>query len=113
MGLTFENANLDFAREHADAARAAGDESTAQAIERVHADEIRHVRFAWRWFLRWIPAGADPWAEYCERMAPPHGPERARGARFDEDARHRAGLAPEFVEHLARTVPTRPGGAPR
>ncbi|MGN6106468.1 MAG: DUF455 family protein, partial [Kofleriaceae bacterium] len=45
MCLTFENANLDFAGDYADAARACGDLATAEAIDRVHTDEIRHVHF--------------------------------------------------------------------
>src|SRR5687768_10416942 len=38
MGLTFENANLDFAGAYAAAARAAGDEATGAVLDRVHAD---------------------------------------------------------------------------
>ena len=45
MGLTFENANLDFAGDYARAARACGDVATADALDQVHADEIRHVHF--------------------------------------------------------------------
>src|SRR5690349_9671678 len=47
MGLTFENANLDFAGEYAAAARACGDDATADVLAQVHADEIGHVRFGW------------------------------------------------------------------
>ncbi|MDA1195192.1 MAG: DUF455 family protein [Planctomycetota bacterium] len=113
LGLTFENANLDFAGEHAAAARAAGDEATARVLDVVHADETRHVAFAWRWFQRLKPAGADDWETYCHAVGAPHGPERARGATFDAVARHAAGLSPEFIERLEATTPTRPGGAPR
>ncbi len=42
MGLTFENANLDFAGDYARAAREIGDEETAVAIDKVHEDEIHH-----------------------------------------------------------------------
>ena len=35
MGLTYENANLDFSLEHVAAARAAGDEATARVLEEV------------------------------------------------------------------------------
>ena len=40
MGLTFENANLDFAGDYAAAARACGDDATAAVLDQVHADEI-------------------------------------------------------------------------
>lgn len=113
MGLTFENANLDFAQELAHAARAAGDPATADALDRVHADEVGHVRFAWEWFLRWKDPAATPWDAYRAAVPPPLGPTRARGAAFDAAARAAAGLDPEFVARLAATPAERPGGAPR
>ena len=112
MGLTFEHANLDFAGDYAAAARAAGDAATADALAIVHADEIRHVRFAWRWLRRWAP-DADPWRAYLANVRPPLGPARARGPHLDRDARRRAGLSDAFVDELARVTATRPSGAPR
>src|SRR4051794_4719332 len=47
MGLTFENANLDFAGDYAEAARAAGDHETATVLGVVHDDEIAHVHFGY------------------------------------------------------------------
>ena len=112
MGLTFENANLDFAGEYMAAARAAGDDATADVLARVHADEIRHVRFGWIWLGK-LGGGRDPWQVYIETVTAPLGPQRARGASFDEDARRRAGLSDEFIARLAATPARRPGGAPR
>lgn len=126
MCLTFENANLDFAGDYAAAARACGDLATAAAIDRVHADEIRHVHFGWVWLRRLSgdAAGAgdvasaaagdvDMWQAYLRNVRPPLGPRRARGARFDRDARRRAGLDDAFIEALAAIDPTRPSGEPR
>ncbi len=92
MNLTFEQANLDFAGDYAKAgARACGDVQTAEALERVHADEIRHVAF--RLGVA-EPAGClgDPWQD-VSRASSRHrsGPTRARGARLDREARRRAG----------------------
>jgi uncharacterized ferritin-like protein (DUF455 family) len=112
MGLTFEHANLDLAGDYAAAARACGDAATADAIDRVHTDEIRHVRFAWTW-LRRFAGDLDPWQAYLANVRPPLGPARARGPRLDRDARRRAGLTAAFVDELARVPPTRPSGAPR
>jgi len=112
MGLTFENANLDFALAYAAAARAAGDEETALVLERVHDDEIGHVRFAWTWLEKLAP-GADPWETYLANVAPPLGPHRARGRELDLEARRRAGLPDDFVARLAAIEPRRPGGGPR
>jgi uncharacterized ferritin-like protein (DUF455 family) len=112
MNLTFENANLDFANDYAAAARAAGDEATARAIEQVHADEIGHVHFGWVW-LRRLAAGRDPWQAYLDHVRPPLGPARARGARFDREARRRAGFDEAFIAALEAVSPTRPSGQPR
>jgi uncharacterized ferritin-like protein (DUF455 family) len=112
MCLTFENANLDFAGDYAAAARAAGDDATAAVLDRVHADEIGHVHFGWVWLKR-LAGDRDPWLAYNEHVKPPLGPHRARGARFDRDARRRAGLDEAFIEQLAATSPKRPSGEPR
>lgn len=113
MGLTFENANLDFAQEHARAARAAGDEETARVLERVHDDEVRHVRFAWEWLLAWKDPAQSPWQAWCAAVAPPLGPSRARGAAFDAAARRVAGFDEDFVARLGATTPESPGGVRR
>jgi uncharacterized ferritin-like protein (DUF455 family) len=112
MGLTFEAANLDFAGDYAAAARACGDLETAAALEQVHTDEIAHVHFAWVW-LRRLAGDADPWQTYLDHVKFPLGPKRARGARFDRDARRRAGFDAAFIDSLEGIVPTRPSGEPR
>ena len=112
MGLTFENANLDFAGDYARAARACGDAATAAALDQVHVDEIRHVHFAYVW-LRRLAGERDPWQAYLEQVRPPLGPARARGAVFDRDARVRAGLDDAFIDALEAVAPTRPSGQPR
>ncbi|HEY1811991.1 MAG TPA: DUF455 family protein [Kofleriaceae bacterium] len=112
MNLTFEQANLDFAGDYATAARACGDVPTAEALERVHTDEIRHVHFGWVWMNR-LSDGRDPWRTYVEHVTAPLGPARARGARLDRDARRKAGISDAFVDALAAISPTRPSGEPR
>ena len=112
MSLTFENANLDFAGDYAAAARAAGDDATAAALERVHADEIGHVHFGWVWMQK-LAGDRDPWLTYTAHLHPPLGPHRARGARFDREARQRAGLDERFIDALEAVVAKRPSGEPR
>jgi uncharacterized ferritin-like protein (DUF455 family) len=133
MNLTFENANLDFAGDYAVAARAAGDPATAAALDQVHADEIGHVHFGWVWLRRLAGGPArsddpdglddpdrpdrgerwDPWQAYLAHIRPPLGPARARGARFDREARRRAGFDDAFIAALEASAPTRPSGQPR
>ncbi len=112
MGLTFENANLDFAGDYAAAARACGDHATAAVLDQVHADEIGHVHFAWVW-LRRFAGDVDPWQAYLAHVRFPLGPRRARGARFDREARRRAGFDEAFIAALEAADPTRPSGEPR
>ena len=112
MGLTFENANLDFSIEHVEAARANGDEKTARVLEEVHDDEVAHVAFAWHWMRAFKDAGVGDWDAFVA-AGPKHAAERARGATFDRAGRERAGLDPAFIERLEATRPTAPGGRPR
>lgn len=112
MGLTFENANLDFAGDYALAARACGDIATAEALAQVHADEIRHVHFGYVWLKRFAP-DVDPWTAYNAHVQFPLGPRRARGARFDREARERAGFDEAFIDALEAVEPKRPSGEPR
>ncbi|MEZ4360401.1 MAG: DUF455 family protein [Kofleriaceae bacterium] len=113
MGLTFENANLDFAREYAEAARAAGDEETARVLELVHDEEISHVRFGWVWLRKLGDDAQDAWQTYVEHLEWPLSPSRARGRTFAADARRRAGLDDDFIQALERCEPLQPSGARR
>ena len=113
MGLTFENANLDFAQEYARGAREAGDHETAEVLDEVHADEVRHVRFAWHWFSRFKDQATDDWSAYLENVAWPLGPGRARGREFDRESRVAAGMDDAFIRELETVRPHRPNGRPR
>ncbi len=100
MSLTFENANLDHTVEFAAAARAAGDMATAAVIDRVQADEVRHVAFGWTWLARWKPPDQTMWEAWRANVAPPLSPALARGRTFHPEGREAAGLDPEFIRRL-------------
>jgi uncharacterized ferritin-like protein (DUF455 family) len=99
MGLTFENANLDFAGETAAALGSAGDRATAGVLEVVHREEIRHVAFAWHW-LSVLAPGRPAWEAYVDALRFPLQPKRARGRTFDRAARQAAGLEAGFIDRL-------------
>jgi uncharacterized ferritin-like protein (DUF455 family) len=100
MGLTLEQANLDFTLLYRDGFRQAGDEASARVCQAVHDDEIGHVRFARTWLLRLTPDARDD-AEAYERAVPfPLSAARAKGRHFDVAGRRRAGLSPALVEHV-------------
>lgn len=112
MGLTFENANLDFALEYAAAARAAGDPATADVLQTVHDEEISHVRFGWVW-MRKLAGDTPPWQAYVEHLEWPLSPSRARGKTFCAESRRRAGLDEDFIAALEHVQAKQPSGAPR
>jgi uncharacterized ferritin-like protein (DUF455 family) len=112
MGLTLEQANLDFTGLYAEAFRAAGDEPSARVCEQVQRDEVRHVRVAARWLRCLSPPGESDATAYA-RCAPfPFAANRAKGRRFDADARRRAGLSEDLIEQV-RSARSQPGRGPR
>jgi uncharacterized ferritin-like protein (DUF455 family) len=106
MGLTFEQANLDFSALYAEAFAKAGDEEGAAVLTRVHDDEIGHVALAARWLVR-LDEGAATDLEAYERAVPfPLSAYRAKGRRFDEEGRRRAGLSDELIHHVRDARPS-------
>ncbi len=105
MGLTLEQANLDFAGLYRDAFRNAGDEASARICQRVFDDEVTHVALAARWMRRLRP-GRDDVEAYTEAVPYPLSAARAKGKRFDAPARRRAGLSPDFIDHVRRARST-------
>ncbi|MGH9887746.1 MAG: DUF455 family protein [bacterium] len=100
IGLTLEQANLDFTLLYADGFRRGGDEASARVAEVVHADEQRHVRLAAEWLARLAPAGEDEVAAYTAAVPFPLEASRAKGRRFSADARRAAGLSESLIEHV-------------
>lgn len=107
VGLTFEQANLDFAGLYREAFLAAGDHATADVLARVHHDEIRHVRLAIRWLHRLKRPDESDLQAYLRAVPFPLGPARAKGRRFDLIARRHAGLDDELIQHIAQAQPYR------
>jgi len=100
MSLTFENANLDHTQEYAEAARRVGDAKTAAVIERVHRDEIEHVRFGWTWLQVFKGEDESAWDTFRTNLTWPLRPAKARGRTFDREGRMAAGLDAEFIRKL-------------
>lgn len=104
MGLTLEQANLDFTITYRDGFAMAGDAESASLCQQVHDDEIRHVALAAHWLVR-LRADADARAEadleaYLASVPFPLAANRAKGRRFDEKPRRRAGLSDAFIEFV-------------
>lgn len=100
MSLTFEQANLDFARYYADRFREVGDTDTATLLDRVLADEIRHVAHGRVWLERWAPDAETLFERHRAALPGPLTLRRARGPVFCASERRAAGLPADYVEEL-------------
>jgi uncharacterized ferritin-like protein (DUF455 family) len=101
LSLTFEQANLDYARHYAGVFRGHGDEETAVLLERIYEDEISHVGYGLRWLRKWKEAGDSDWEAWRRRLVFPLGPGRARGTvPFNAEGRRRAGFDEGFIASL-------------
>ncbi len=103
MGLTLEQANLDFTLLYRDAFARAGDDRVAAILQRIHDDEIGHVALARTWFeklnRRPLPDG------YADHVPFPLSAARAKGRRFDVGARKKAGLSCAMIEYVQHKKP--------
>ncbi len=101
LSLTFEQANLDYARHYAGVMREAGDEKTARILSQIYQDEISHVGYGLKWFRRWKAAGESDWDAYRQQLPFPLSPARGRGnVPFNAEGRRKAGLADAFIREM-------------
>ncbi len=100
ISLTFEQANLDFARHYARAFTTVGDTATAELLDRIYHDEIAHVAHGLKWFRRWKEPGVSDWQAFCQQLRFPLSPQRAKGINLNVEGRRAAGFDPEFIAAL-------------
>src|SRR6266581_274618 len=100
LSLTFEQANLDFARHFARGFAAAGDVETARLLERIYQDEIAHVAYGLKWFRRWKKPNENDWDAFCKQLKFPLSPRRARGTILNVEGRQSAGFDAQFIAEL-------------
>ena len=100
LSLTFEQANLDFARHFARGFAAAGDAETAQLLDQIYRDEIAHVAYGLKWFRRWKEPGQSDWEAFCAQLKFPLSPQRAKGIALNVEGRRAAGFDAAFIAEL-------------
>jgi uncharacterized ferritin-like protein (DUF455 family) len=105
VGLTLEQANLDFTLTYRDGFAEAGDLESARVCQLVHDEEIAHVALAARWMHRLDEPGASDadatdLDRYLAAVPFPLGPARAKGRRFEVEPRRRAGLSDALIDHI-------------
>lgn len=108
LSLTFEQANLDYAKHYSEVLQNVGDTKTAKILSKIYHDEIAHVGYGLKWLRRWKENAQTDWDAWHKRLHIPLSPIRAKGmAPFNEEGRRKAGLSEEFIASLKRFHSTR------
>lgn len=105
MGLTLEQANLDFSLLYRDAFRRVGDEAAAEVLQKVHDDEIGHVKLAAVWLRRLKDPSLSEVEAYQDAVPFPLSAARAKGRNFTASPRRRAGLSEEMIALVQKARP--------
>ena len=100
LSLTFEQANLDFARHFSACFAEVGDADSAKLLQKIYRDEIGHVAYGLKWFRRWKNPSASVWEAFCRQLKFPLSPARAKGFSINVEGRRAAGLPMDFIENL-------------
>ncbi len=97
VSLTFEAANLDFAKFYENIFKDFEDHESEKIMNIVYEDEISHVAYGRNWLNKWR-SDKSLWEYYNELLPKNITPARAKAMMFDHDARVRAGLDQEFID---------------
>ena len=100
LSLTFEQANLDFARHFSACFEDVGDADSARLLQKIYRDEIGHVAYGLKWFRRWKNPSESDWDAFCRQLKFPLSPARAKGFSINVEGRRAAGLPLDFIENL-------------
>ena len=100
LSLTFEQANLDFARQFSEQFATIGDDESAALLQKIYQDEITHVAYGLHWFRRWKNPKLSDWEAFCRQLRFPLSPQRAKGPTLHPEGRRLAGLDESFITEL-------------
>jgi uncharacterized ferritin-like protein (DUF455 family) len=100
MSLTFEMANLDFAPLYGKSFARAGDEASANLMQRILEDEISHVSFGINWLKKFKQPEQTDWDAWKECLPSLMTPQRAKGFIMHEEPRRKAGVPEEWIQLL-------------
>jgi uncharacterized ferritin-like protein (DUF455 family) len=99
MSLTFEAANLDFAHYYGNVFRKIGDEKTANILDIIYKDELKHVQLGAFWVEN-LSTQKTLWDAYNDCLPNGITPARSKGISFDLLHRKKANLPKSFIENL-------------
>jgi uncharacterized ferritin-like protein (DUF455 family) len=104
QGLTLEQANLDFTIHYRDGFARVGDSETVAILQKIHDDEVGHVRLSNVW-LSELGGASDDASAYQKHVPFPLSAARAKGRRFEAGARKRAGMSDAFIAMVQAAKP--------
>lgn len=99
MALTFEAANLDFAKYFEEQFRLVDDHITADILLEVYLDEVSHVALGVNYLNRWRE-DASLWDYYTQNLPFPLTPARSKGQKVNVKSRYATKMDEDFVERL-------------
>ena len=103
LSLTFEQANLDYAKHYSEILAQSGDQKSAKILSKIYHDEIAHVGHGLKWLRRWKEQSQSDWDAWHKQLHFPVSPIRAKGkVAFNEEGRRQAGLDENFISSLRR-----------
>ena len=103
LSLTFEQANLDYAKHYSQVLARAGDQKSADLLSKIYRDEIAHVGYGLKWLRRWKQKAQSDWDAWHKQLHFPLSPIRAKGlAPFNEEGRRKAGMDEHFIASIRR-----------
>lgn len=97
MAMTFESANLDFAKYYSNIFNEVSDLKSAEIMDVIYNDEISHVALGVV-YLNKSRGPQDLWTYYCGLLPENFSPSRGKGIIFDEISRKKAGMDPQFIQ---------------
>ncbi len=101
MSISFEGANLDYATIYQKTFSQFGDDKSAQIMETVFLDELKHVRRGLNVIRSSKDQSISDWDYYISLLEKPFTPRRAKGYFYLPDTRRKVGFTEEFIEKLA------------
>lgn len=99
MALTFEAANLDFAKYFEEQFRQVGDDRTADILNEVYKDEISHVALGVNHLNKWRE-DKSLWEYYVSNLPFPLTPARSKGQKVNVESRFATKMDQDFVDKL-------------
>ncbi len=101
MSLTVEQANLDFSYYFKIFFKEIGDDSSADIMQIVYEDEIRHVQHGVE-HLKRNSQNEDHWETHFKNLRWPLSPKNCRGKLFDRKVRTELGFEQDYIDRLER-----------